>query len=594
MTATGVPAADVTGDGLLPTASRLRLRTELRALVREHRRGLAWTVFLNVAAAVVAVVPPRLLGDLVAAVRSGTTIGHVDRVVLVLLVVVVAQALMTRVARLAAYRLAEEILAKLRETFIGRVLRLPLGAVEQVRTGDLLNRATNDVDTLTRSTQNAFPEILISVMRLSIIVVASFVVAPLVALPMLLAVPPMLVATRWYLTRAPAGYQREMQAYATITGTVAESTAGARTLDALRLGRVRARQTDQDIAGSYAAERYTLHLRTVWIPAVESTYVIPLIGALLIGGLLYGRGLATLAEVTTVTLYAQQLVDPIDILLRWIDELQLGGAAFSRLLGPGEVPPDREVSGAQPRDERIAADEVRYSYRAGHDVLHGISLQLRPGERLAMVGPSGAGKSTLGRLLAGIHGPRTGRVSVGGVGLLELPLEDLRREVALVTQEHHVFLGTVRDNVTLGRRDADDSAVRRALDAVDALAWVEELPAGLDTEVGGDGHPLSVAQAQQLALARIVLADPHTLVLDEATSLLDPSSARHLERSLAAVVEGRTVVAIAHRLHTAHDADRVAVVEDGRVTELGTHDELLDRGGAYAALWRAWTDTDRA
>jgi ABC-type multidrug transport system fused ATPase/permease subunit len=233
---------------------------------------------------------------------------------------------------------------------------------------------------------------------------------------------------------------------------------------------------------------------------------------------------------------------------------------------------------------------VHYAYRSGHDVLHGMSLDLRPGERIAVVGPSGAGKSTLGRLLGGIHPPRSGRVTVGGADLVGLPLEDMRREVALVTQEHHVFLGTVRDNVTLGRSDADDAAVRRALQAVDALPWVDALPAGLDTEVGGDGLALGVAQAQQLALARIVLVDPHTLVLDEATSLLDPGSARHLERSLAAVVEGRTVVAIAHRLHTAHAADRVAVVEDGRISELGSHDELLAVGGSYAALWSAWTD----
>ena len=167
-------------------------------------------------------------------------------------------------------------------------------------------------------------------------------------------------------------------------------------------------------------------------------------------------------------------------------------------------------------------------------MLHGVTLSVAPGERLAMVGPSGAGKSTLGRLLAGIHAPRTGTVTVGGTPLGELSPDELRRQVALVTQEHHVFIGTLRDNLVMIRPAATDRAVRDALAAVDALAWARELPDGLETVVGAGGHPLSAAQAQQLALARLVLADPHTLVLDEATSLIDPRAARHLERSLAA------------------------------------------------------------
>jgi ABC-type multidrug transport system fused ATPase/permease subunit len=256
------------------------------------------------------------------------------------------------------------------------------------------------------------------------------------------------------------------------------------------------------------------------------------------------------------------------------------------------VPDDRVTSGRVPGGEQLAARDVRFSYVDGRDVLHGIDLEIGVGERLAVVGPSGAGKSTLGRLLAGIHPPRTGEVTVGGVGLVELPLEDLRGHVALVTQEHHVFVGTVRENLALAvpaGRPTTDADLDAALDAVDALAWVQALPEGLDTVVGSGGRALTAAQAQQVALARLVLADPHTLVLDEATSLIDPRSARHLERSLAAVLHGRTVIAIAHRLFSAHDADRVAVVEDGRVAELGSHEELVAAGGSYAALWDSWS-----
>jgi ABC-type multidrug transport system fused ATPase/permease subunit len=371
-----------------------------------------------------------------------------------------------------------------------------------------------------------------------------------------------------------------------MTDGLAETVEGARTVEALRAQRRRIERTENDIRRSYAAERYTLRLRTVFFPVAEVGYVIPVVATLLIGGWYYSRGWASLGQVTAATLYVQQLIDPVDRILSWLDELQVGQASLARLLGVSNVPDDRTPTDQRPDGEQLDAADVRFSYVDGRDVLHGVDLSVAPGERLAMVGPSGAGKSTLGRLLAGIHGPRTGTVSVGDTPLVDLPLAELRQHVALVTQEHHVFLGTLRENVALARPECTDEEVRAALEAVDAWAWAQDI--GLGTELGSGAGKLSPAQAQQLALARLVIADPHTLVLDEATSLIDPRAARHLERSLAAVLQGRTVIAIAHRLFSAHDADRVAVVEDGRIAELGSHDELVAAGGAYASLWRSW------
>ena len=330
-------------------------------------------------------------------------------------------------------------------------------------------------------------------------------------------------------------------------------------------------------------------LRNLLFALIDVAYQSPLVFTLLLGGVGYANGWVTLGQITAATLYLQQIIEPLDRLIRNVDRLQVGAASTTRLLGIAAVPPDREPGERLPTGTEIVGRDLRFAYREDHDVLHGVSLALRPGERLAIVGPSGSGKSTLGRLLSGINAPRTGTVTVGEVPLTELPVDVLRTEVALVTQEHHVFVGTVRDNIVLAREDSSDDVVRAALRAVDAWEWVERLPSGLDTVLGAGHQALTPAQAQQIALARLVVADPHTLVLDEATSLIDPRTARHLEGSMAALLQGRAVVAIAHRLHTAHDADRIAVVIDGRIAELGSHAELVAAGGEYASLWQRWT-----
>jgi ABC-type multidrug transport system fused ATPase/permease subunit len=573
---------------ILPVADGPAVRRYAVALLRRDPRRLLTMLGLHALAAISGLVTPWLLGRLVDAVHHGTTRVTVNRVAVLIAAFVVMQAVLTRVATLASARFGEQVLAELREEFVDRVLALPLSTVEQAGAGDLVSRSTRDVGAMSRSLRFALPEVGISLVTMVLTLVALLAVAPLLAAVILVVLPALWLSTRWYLRRAPQGYLRESATAAELIEGLTETVEGARTIETLGLARARTARSDADVRRAYGAERYTLYLRTVWFPIVDSLYVVPVAATLLVGGWAYIGHLVTLSQVVAATLYMQQLIEPLDRFLSWLDELQVGAVSLARVLGVAQVPDDRTPGTDRPTDERLTAQDVRYSYVDGRDVLHGVDMAIRPGERLAMVGPSGAGKSTLGRLLAGIAPPRTGEVAVGDVPLIELPLDDLRGHVALVTQEHHIFAGTLRDNVALARPDADDATIRAALAAVDAAAWFDSLPDGLDTALGSGGVQVPPAQAQQLALARLVLADPHTLVLDEATSLIDPRSARHLERSLAAVLHGRTVVAIAHRLFSAHDADRVAVVEDGRITELGSHDELVAAGGAYAALWRSW------
>jgi ABC-type multidrug transport system fused ATPase/permease subunit len=584
------PGTDIsTAQQILPVADGRQVRTYVRGVLAGDRRELAVVVGLYAAATAAGLVAPRMLGDIVTGVQQRTTAGRIDVLAAIIAVSLIVQSGLVRYGALAGSRFGESLLARLREDFVDRILALPLSVVERAGSGDLLSRSSRDVASLGESARYALPATLTAALSVVLTLGAVALDSPLLVLPCLIVAPPVWLASRWYLRRATAGYLRESAAWAEMTESLAETTEGARTVEALRLGPARRRRADADMAGSYAAERYTLRLRSVFFPAAEASYVLPLAGTLAFGGYAYLRGWCTVGQVTACALYATALVKPLDELIRWLDQLQTGAAALARLLGIAEVAADREPGGDRPRGEELVAERVTHAYRAGgRKVLRSVSLRVRPGERIAIVGPSGAGKSTLGRLLAGITAPAEGRVNVGGVELTRLPLEDLRGRIALVSQEHHIFRGTLRENLTLATQDAGDEQVLAALTAVEASGWAQALPGGLDCMVGSGGVALSSAQAQQVALARLILADPHTLILDEATSLLDPRSARRLERSMAAVLDGRTVVSIAHRLHVGHDADRVIVLEDGEIREAGPHRELVQAGGAYAALWESW------
>lgn len=589
--------SDGTG-GLLPVAGRGDVRRAAGRLVWADRWAFAGAIGLNGVAAVLGLAPAWLVGRIVDGVRGGVGVSTVDRYGVLLVGCALAQLVAVRYARYVGYRFGERTAARVRERFVARALALPASTVERAGTGDLAARGTGDVATVGVTLRDAAPEVAVAVAQAAFLLGAVLLLNPLLGACGGLTLVVCAVALRWYLRRARPAYLAEGATGSVLAEVLTTTEAGARTVAAFGLRRRRIGAGERAIAANRAARLRTLFLRSVLFPAMDLSYPVSVVAVLIAGAALRADGVVSLGTVVAAALYLRQLAQPMDTVLEWVEQLQSSGAAFARVEGVAVGPAPARVAGpagerrarrtggpaAEPDGDRIEVAGLRFCYDGGPDVLHGIDLVVRPGERLAVVGPSGAGKTTLGRLLAGVDRPREGTVTVGGVPLADLPPGRLREQVVLITQEHHVFLGTLRENLLLAAPDATDGELRAALE----VAGLAALPAGLDTRLGPDAHRLDGAQAQQLALARVVLADPHTLILDEATALLDPTTARATERSLAAVLRGRTVIAVAHRLHTAYHADRVAVLDAGRLVELGTHDELVATGGRYAALWRSW------
>ncbi|GAA1171830.1 ABC transporter ATP-binding protein [Pseudonocardia alaniniphila] len=581
---------DPTARDLLPTATTSRIRATLGELLRPRWAVAAAAAAALVAGAAVSLVAAPLLGRIVDLVAARNPPDTLYGPVLLLVVVAVAQGLLAVLGIALVARVGESMLAQLRERFVERAIGLPLERIEAAGSGDLTSRVTSDVAQVGEAVREAVPEFARSALIIALTLVGLAVLDWRFMVAALCAVPVQVLTARWYLRRSTSLYAQERVAGGAQQQQLLDTISGAPTVRAFRLrgehaDRVRSRSEDV-----VQIALRVVRLQTGFFGRLNLAEFIGVAAVLTTGFLLVRGNVVSIGTASAAALYFINLFGPVNQVLFLLDTVQSAAASLARIIGvadlPGEQQPSRPV---HPADGRVHTTALGHAYVDGHDVLDAVDLDIAPGRRVALVGASGAGKTTLAKLVAGVHAPTRGVVRIGGAALREQGPAIVRQTVALITQEVHVFAGPLADDLKLAKPDATTDELHDALAAVDALGWAKALPDGLDTVVGAGGHTLTVVQAQQLALARLVLADRPVAILDEATAEAGSAGARVLEVAARRATAGRTGLLVAHRLTQAATADTVVVLDSGRVVEHGTHDELVAAGGRYAQLWAAWS-----